>query len=89
MLRFGSHDRAPHCRVGKHGVAIEPDKTKIMPTLILNGDYRVKVAGSLVEILAGINTHQYLGRLLVGNLKKRLHIDCRLRGANFTNARKF
>ena len=46
-----------------------------MPTLILNGDYRVKVAGSLVEILSGANTHEYLGRLLVGYLKKRSEVE--------------
>ena len=77
MLRFGSHDRAPHCRVGKHGVAIEPDKTKIMPTLILNGDYRVKVAGSLVEVLTGqIHINIWAACwLLVGYLKKRSEVE--------------
>ena len=59
------------------GLQLNPDKTRIMTTLILNGDYRVKVAGSLVEVLTGqIHINIWAACwLLVGYLKKRSEVE--------------
>ena len=47
-----------------------------------------EVGGALIEALQGTATHKYLGKLIVGNLKRNRkpnsHIVCRSLGRNFT-----
>jgi hypothetical protein len=45
--------------------------TKVSTTCGTNDACHVEVMGSMLEVLHGTATHKYLGRLLVGQLKRR------------------
>ena len=57
------------------GLSVNSGKTKILTTDPVgaggNGPLLVEIAGNMVEVLRGSDTHKYLGRLFPGDLRQR------------------
>ena len=72
-------------KLAKMGRDMNAVKTRIFTTQPFLAPLYRNVAGDMVEVLTGKNTHKYLGNLVPGDLKQRTQVEYEfaLHGPNF------